>query len=258
VGIFFPHPAATQNEAQFHLVNLPTPRRRLAYEFVFPLLQKTDNELDAIGERRRGPITRRTVDYYLEQKRLLTPREMYMFQFLDPTEASRFVEPYLLGIADERYDDGSPTAFGNGTLHGYFCYMMTNVGTPEAGKGVAAAIDRGRILPPTESKPYRIEWVAALNLASQAPWDGVDAWLADHLDRTDALRIDEPEVAEVGASCAALLLSRHGAEPSTFGLERHVFDDLIDLENPGYRFTKPDGREKVKQWWNTERTKAKL
>jgi hypothetical protein len=28
-----------------------------------------------------------------------------------------------------------------------------------------------------------------------------------------------------------------------------MFDELIDLENPGYRFTKPEGREKVKRWW---------
>ncbi|HEX3869649.1 MAG TPA: hypothetical protein VHV77_04350, partial [Pirellulales bacterium] len=31
VGVFFPHP--TKGLAEFHLVNLPTPRRRMAYEF---------------------------------------------------------------------------------------------------------------------------------------------------------------------------------------------------------------------------------
>lgn len=256
VGVFFPHPNETQTDAQFHLVNLPTPRRRLAYEFVFPILKKTDLELDAISDRRHGPITRRTVDFLLERRRLLMPREIDMFRYLDPVEASRFVEPYLSGVADERYDDGSPTAFGNGSLHGWFCYTISQLGTPAAGRGLAAAIDRDRILEPTAAKPYRIEWIAAFYLASQAPWEGVDAWLAKQIDRTEPLRIDEPEAADVGASAAALLLARHGEEPSAFHLERHVFDELIDLENPGFRFTKPEGREKVKRWWDERQAAA--
>jgi hypothetical protein len=253
VGIFFPHPSEIQTNALFHLVNLPTPRRRLAYEFAFPIARKSDEELDRLSDRRRGPITRKTVDYLLKQQRLLTPREIDMFQFLDPTEASRFAEPYLTRIADERYDSGSPQPFGNGSLHGWFCYMMTNVGTAEAGRSVAAAIDKRRILGPTETKPYRMDWISALTLARQAPWDGLDEWLAAQLERTEPLKIDDAHAADVGASAAALLLERQGVEPSAYGLRRHEFPDLIDLGNPGYRFAKPEDREAVKRWWDERR-----
>lgn len=253
VGVFFPHPSELQQNAMFHLVNLPTPRRRLAYEFIFPISKKSDEELDRISDRRRGPITRRTVDYLLAQKRLLTVREIDTFQYLDPIEASRFIEPYLSTINDERYEDGSPTSFGNGSLHGWFAYQMTNVGTPEAGRGLAAAIDKGRFLEPTAVKPYRVEWAAVLDLARMAPWPDVDRWLADHLDRKEALKIDEPESADIGASCAALLLERHSVDPASFDLEHCEFDELIDLEQPGYRFAKPEGRESVKAWWREKR-----
>jgi hypothetical protein len=249
VGVFFPHPSELQANALFHLVNLPTPRRRLAYEFAFPIEKKSDEEIDRLSDRRRGPITKKTVAYLLKQKRTLTPREIDMFQFLDPDEASKFVEPYLTGIADERYDSGSPQPFGNGSIHGWFAYRMTDVATAEAGRALAAAIDKRRILEPTAAKPYRIEWVAALMLAREVPWDGLDAWLAGLIDRTDALKIDDAKPADVGASAAALLVERHGADPSAFHLERREYGDLIDLENPGYRFTEPEGREAVKRWW---------
>jgi hypothetical protein len=252
VGVFFPHPKEIQQNAQFHLVNLPTPRRRMAYEFEAPTASSSAELLRLVDVRRRREITRRTVQYLLAEKRLLTPREIDMFQYLDPEEASRFAEPYLLGVDDERYDSGSPQAFGNGSLHGWFCYNMTLLGTPEVGRALAKAIDKQRVLEPTAAKPYRIDWVAALSLGYTVPWSGIDAWLAAQIDRTEPIRIDQPKAADVGASAAALLVRRHGGDLSTFGLERHTFVELTDLENPGYRFTNADGRADVKKWWSEQ------
>lgn len=253
VGIFFPHPSEMQNRAQFHLVNLPTPRRRMAYAYEAPANGTSADELLRIDVRRRREITARTVARFFEEKRPLTEREIDMLALLDPVETARFVGKHLLSVDDERYDSGSPQAFGNGSRHGWTCYILTTLAIPESGEAVAAAIDKDRVLPPTEEKPYRIDWVAALYLAETAPWRKVDDWLAAQLDRTEPISVREPQAADVGASCAARLLKRAGRDPSQFGLERHEFPELIDLENPGYRFTKPESRAEVKRWWNERR-----
>lgn len=249
VGIFFPHPSDAQGQAQFHLVNLPTPRRRMAYDYEAPTRTTSADELLRIDVRRRREITARTTARLLEEKRVLTEREIDMLAQIDPAEAARFAEKYLLAVADERYDSGSPQAFGNGSRHGWTCYILSTLAIPEAGKAVAAAVDKNRVLEPIDAKPYRIDWVAALYLAEVAPWPEVDAWLASHLDRTEAISIREPQAADVGASCAARLLRRAGRNPSEFDLEQQEFPELIDLENPGHRFTKPESRAAVKKWW---------
>lgn len=255
VGIFFPHPSEIQPSAQFHLVNLPTPRRRMIYELTVPTGTASPEKLEQHDRRRRAAITARTVEYLLAQKRLLTVREIDMLQYLDPKEASRLAEPYLLGIADDRYDSGSPQAFGNGSLHGWFCYNLTLLGTPEAGRAIAAAIDKRRILEPTREKPYRIDVVTALYLAETAPWSGVDTWLAAQVDRTDPIRVDRPDAADVGASAAALLARRHDGNLNELGLESRPFDELTDLENPAYRFQNTESRAKFKQWWSLQNKK---
>jgi len=253
VGVFFQPPTRLEGtppaSLMFHLNYLPTARARLAYDFEAPSAGNAIDDLQQIDALRKADVTRRTVDYLLAQKRILTDHEIDMFPYLDAKEAARFAAPYLLGVDDERYDSGSPQAFGNGSLHGWFCYTMTLVGTPEAGRGIAAAIDKNRILEPTASKPFRIEWAAFLALAQSDPWPEADAWLAAQIGRTEPLCIADPDAADVGASAAALLLQRHDVEPSRFDLARQEFPELIDLGNVGHRFTKPESRERVRQWW---------
>lgn len=249
VGIFFPHPSDMQGDAQFHLVNLPTPRRRMAYAYEVPAATTSAEELLRIDVRRRREISARTLARLTENKRPLSERETDMLAHLDPTETARFAKKYLLSVADERYDSGSPQAFGNGSLHGWFCFVLSTLDVPESGEAIAAAIDKRRILEPTDAKPYRIEWVALLDVSKSSPWPGLDAWLAGQVERTEAINVREPDAADVGASAAALLLHRNGRDPDEFFLQRRDFPELIDLGNPGYRFTKPEGRAAVKTWW---------
>ncbi|MCE9608097.1 MAG: hypothetical protein K8U03_24690 [Planctomycetia bacterium] len=248
VGIFFPHPSAMQGDAQFHLKNLPTPRRRLAYEYEVPTAMSREKQL-TIDTARRKQISRRTCAHWVEAKRELTDREVDMLEQLDPDEVSRFVGPYLQGVPDRRLENGSPTAFGNGSAHGNLCYKLSLIGTAEAGPALIGAIEKRRVLEPTTATPYRMDWICLFVLGERVGWPGLDDWLVAQLDRTDAISIREPSVADVGASAAALLVQRHGRTPSEFGLERQMFAELIDLENPGFRFSKPEGRADVKKWW---------
>ena len=106
------------------------------------------------------------------------------------------------------------------------------------------------MLLPVEETPYRMDWVALLVVAERYPWPGRDAWLAEHIASTDAINIREPEAADVGASVAAVLVRASGGSESEFNLRRHEFPELIDLENPGFGFTRPEGRTAVEKWWH--------
>ena len=249
VGVFFPHPSSLQDGAQFHLKNLPTPRRRLAYQYEVPteLSRERQQALDAV---RRKAITRNTCRRWLEEKHRLANRELDMLAVLDPEEVSLFAADYLATIPDERIPHDSPTPFGNGSSHGLFCYQLSRIGTATAGVALQKAIDRKLVLLPVEETPYRMDWVALLVVAERYSWPGRDAWLAEHIPSTDAINIREPEAADVGASVAAVLVRSAGGSESEFSLKRHEFPELIDLENPGFGFTRPEGRAAVEKWWH--------
>ena len=248
VGVFFPHPSAMQPNAQFHLKNLPTARARFAYEAEVPMNVSGERQQE-LDRARRREITKRTCERWLEAKHRLTAREFEMLHSIDPEVVSEFAASYLATVADERLPNESPSSFGNGSSHGEFCYQLSQMGTSAAGPALAKAIEARQILPPIEWAPYRMDWLALLVLSERTAWPRLDDWLASQLDNRDPISIREPQAAEAGASAAALLLRRHGRSPSEFSLERHVFDDLIDLENPCYRFSKPEGHEEVARWW---------
>ena len=81
VGLAIPHPHPSLPGAFFHLVNLPTPRRRMVYE------QSTGQGSDAT---RLAEISRRTLDKVLLEKRKLTDREIVILATLSRAEVSRF------------------------------------------------------------------------------------------------------------------------------------------------------------------------
>jgi len=251
VGIYFPYMSNMGDDLQFHLVNLPTARRRLRYDQEVPI-DVSAEEARRIQAARRAEITRRTVDFYLARKQLLSGREVDMLPYLDEVEAARLVGPYLLGVDDQRLDVQSPTAFGNGSRHGLFCTVVAIAGAAEAGPGLVAGLEKGRVMPPTDHSPYRMDWVAVLTLCRRTPWPGAEDWLAKQIDRTDPININTPEDADAGASAAAALVEMNGGEVSAFHLERKTFQELMDLENPGFKFRKPEGRELVKRWWKAK------
>ena len=91
MGVAFPAPN-WQSDLQgfFHLVNLPTPRRQIAYSYYV----KTD------PAARLAKISRRTLDRFLAEKKALNDSELGMLGQLDAHEVSRFASRYFLLMED--------------------------------------------------------------------------------------------------------------------------------------------------------------
>lgn len=256
VGVAFPHPQ--QEEAFFQLVNLPTPRRRLAYEF-YRHLDETDRLRD---------ISRRTLARMLTAKRPLSQREVLMLTQLDPDEVSQFAGSYFLAVDDQPLVDAMlPVPAGRLSLHGTLCLVLARGGTHAAVEGIMRAIEQERFLPPTIEGPCEMPWIALLAIAARDPWPEVDSWLGDLIPRTDPLVIpqregprnaDVPELGyypELGATAAALLLKRRGVSTSAFGLQPFGLQLLVQLGCPGHRFLSEPARADVMKWWTNESTR---
>lgn len=244
VGVAFPHPS--KEDAFFCLVNLPTPRRRMAYGC----------RVQIDESKRLAALSRRTLDRFLADKHPLTELEVLMLGGLDPTEASRFAGRYFLLLDDGRLPNSnlSPVG-GRSSRFGMMCSLLALDGTKDALPGLTDAIAKNAFLPPTTAAPYRWPWIAAFSIAARNPWPDVDVWLADHMDAHDALVEGDPSSPDVGATAAALLLSRHGGAPDQLDLQPTADPVLTKLRVDGYRFTSDEARKKVKQWWEEQQQK---
>jgi hypothetical protein len=246
VGEAFPHPR--QDNAFFHLVSLPTPRRRMAYVS----RGNTDEP------KRLAAISRRTLDRVLAEKRSLSEPELLMLEQLDPAEVSRFAGRYFLLVDDSGMSQsGVRRIGGRPSRFGMICARLAIDGGRDAMPRLAEATAKNRFLPPTLLAPYRLELLAALSIAARDPWPGVDAWLADRVTDSDLLIDGQPSGAELGATAAAALLKRHGQEPAAYGLQP-VAEALIEhLHVNAYRFGNKDASAKVRQWWRQEKGRKK-
>jgi hypothetical protein len=254
VGVAFPHPDPMQ-QAFFHLVNLPTPWRRIEYQRYV----QTDQA------QRLAAISRRTLQRMLAERRELTVPELLMLAQLDPQEVSRFAGEYFQAV-----DDGplpppqSPPlmalvrarAGGYPSRFGLICAQLALDGTKEAMPGLLKAIEKRRFLPPTPTCPHQFPWMAGLSIASRDPWPEVEQWLGGLLGRDDLLVDGAAEGPRLGATAAAVLLRRRGQSLSVFALEpapgpapRPGID--------GYRFSSPDAQKKLQQWWRQEQERQK-
>jgi hypothetical protein len=246
VGEAFPPPRLTGSPAFFYLVNLPTPRRRMAYS----CYAETDEKKQLIA------ISRRTLDRVLADKRPLSESELLMLDGLDPTEVSRFAGKYFLLVDDSSLAAGGPPRpGGRPSRFGVICAYLAAEGTKDAIPGLTKAIAQERFLPATNHAPYRLHWLAALSIAARDPWPEVDAWLADRIGQSEPLVGSDASAPELGATAAALLLGRHGQSPGAFGLHLSADPLLIQLHVDGYRFDAAESRRKVQQWWIQKRAK---
>jgi hypothetical protein len=176
VGVFFPHPR--DSGAQFHLVNLPTARQRLAY----------DSYVARPTPERLAEVTQRTLDWMIARGQPLSLGELAMLEGLDPEAISRFAGKYFLKVPDSNYDEGMQSQLvGQLSRHHNLCCLLARFGTPAAVPGIVEAIEAGRFLPPRAEAPYHWPWLAALAIANRAPWPGCDEWLAGLISRTDAM-----------------------------------------------------------------------
>ncbi|MHC4177315.1 MAG: hypothetical protein ACYSWU_07405 [Planctomycetota bacterium] len=253
VGVAFPHPDPRVPGAFFHLVNLPTPRRRLEYQ----------RHVQTDEATRLAAISRRTLDRVLAERRELSEPELVMLSQLDAKEVSRFAGRYFHVVEDAPLPQPKPlTTFmhnragGRPGRFGMICAQLAVDGTKEAVPGLLQAIDKRRFLPPSPAAPYRLHWLAALSIAGRDPWPEADQWLAGLIGRRDMLVEGFPQGPRLGATAAAVLLKRHGRPYSDFGLQKATGPfprPLVD----GYRFPTIDARKKLQQWWQQEKEKRK-
>ena len=194
VGVFFPHPR--DSGAQFHLVNLPTARQRLAY----------DSYVARPTVERLAEVTQRTLDWIIARGQPLSLGELAMLEGLNAEAVSRFAGKYFLKVPDSTYDEGVQSQLvGQLSRHHNFCCVLARIGTPTAVPGIVDAIEAGRFLPPRAEAPYHWPWLAALAIANRSPWPECDQWLAGLVGRTDAMvhrPVASPESAEAPAAPA--------------------------------------------------------
>jgi len=250
VGVAFPSPA--QQTSIFHLVNLPTPRRRLEYQRYV----QTDESV------RLAELSRRTLDRFLTERRELSERELIMLGQLDPVEVSRFASRYFHVVEDGHLPPPQvpagmatyPRVGGRPSRFGMICVQLATHGTRDAAPGLLEAIEKARFLPPNASSPYRLEWLAALSIAGRDPWPEVDQWLGSLILRDETLRINLHGGPELGATAAGLLWSRHSQEPPARELLYPAVEPLIKsrFHIDGYRFPSDAAREAIRKWWQGE------
>jgi len=241
VGVAIPHPL--EERAFFHLVNLPTPRRRMAYTYYV----ETDEAARLIA------ISRRTLQSLLARKQPLSEAELVLLAQLDPGEVSRFAGEYFALVEDGRLPaEGPIRAGGRPSRHGMICAQLAADGTNRAIAGLLEAIRHDRFLPPNSLAPYRLQWIAALSIANRDPWPQTDAWLVGLLERTETLEQGPAYAPQLGATAAGILLERRGQGLSQFGLDP-AGDTLLEKYGlRGYRFRSPKAREDVQSWWACE------
>ena len=209
---------------------------------------------------RLAKLSRRTLDRFLSEKRLLNDSELGMLGQLDAHEVSRFASRYFLlvedGMVEEDLNQESSTSRSQlgsqSSRFGAICAQLAVDGTQEAAPGLLEAMRQKKFMSPTPLGPYRLQWLAAFSIARRDPWPDVDAWLAENIDNQETVIIDHAEAAEIGATAAGLLLTRHEERPEAFGLQATVDPQLAELKLPGFRYATPDDAERVRQWWKRQ------
>ena len=178
---------------------------------------------------------------------------------LDPTVVSRFVGPYLLAVDDQPKAEPEDFQFGGRTSrHVLLCAVLAEIGTHEALPGLVEAGRRGRLPPPSDDLKYNVGWLAAMAIADRDPWPGLDDWLASLIEMTQPLGTSPDAAPDVGGTAAAMLLERHGASLSDFGVVEVNDADLRGMSIPAARFTNPAGRRQVLDWWQRHKDRVKL
>lgn len=222
VGRLFPWEGQNRNLMLFHLVNLPTPRRWMAFEYA-----SQDS-----GVKRLAMLTRPSLKKIIAEKEPLTEFDGFMLSILDRNAARDFALDYL-----ESVDDAPITIRSRGNLEGpapsshlVLCEFLAGYGDVEAAIRLVAAIDKGRV--GRNASGVDFAWLAVLSILSSDSSTSADALLYRLAHRNAALIPNEPDAADLGATAAALLMIRKGIPPEEYGLEAV---DLTPYVHGGWR-----------------------
>jgi hypothetical protein len=242
VRVAIPHPEPGR-ETLFVLTNLPTPRRRLAFEYAV----ERDERL------RLRELTERTLTYFLERKTPLSEVEVLMLAQLEPHAVSRFVGDYFQKVPNAPLNATAGGLNTQQTVYAGMCAVLARTGTREALPALEKLARSGALGKPTYPNRVEIGWVAALAIAQREERDEIDVWLASLIDETVKLTTDPDMPPDLGASAAGLLLDRHGVAVRPFGLWTSGESVTEAYAFVGYRFSTAEDRENVKRWWQKQK-----
>lgn len=252
VGVAIPitHPQQPYSENRmFQLVNLPNARQRLLYDLA---------KLKVDPSQRLHELSERTTAWMAAQKRCLTEREIALLLQLDGDVVSRFAGPYLLSVDDQPKTEPEEFQFGGrSSRHLLLCAVLAENGTREVLPSLVEAGRRGRLPAPTEEVRLNVGWLAVFKIADRDPWPGLDDCLAGMIDIARPISTIGDPPPEVGATAAAMLLTRHGENLSDFGVAEVTDQELRGLGVPASRFTTPAARQQVIEWWQRRKEKPK-
>ncbi len=245
VGTAFSHP---QGESTlFHLINLPTPRRRLIYEY-------SARRGEAV---RLCELSQRTCDAFLAKERMLTESDAGVLMLLDRVVVSQFAGQFFARIDDEPLNGiGNRLLIGHTSRHGAVCYALAFTGTKEAAPGLIRAIAEKRFLPENESGPYNVPMIALLAIAARDPWERVDDWLEKQLDLDELLVSNVDPAPELAATAAAILGDRLGQSAALLGLAPIADSFCQQVGFTAYRFENEARRVKARQLLRAQRQKS--
>ena len=245
VRVAIPHPQPGQ-ETMFFLTNLPTPRRRLAYEYGL----RRDEGL------RLQEITERTANYFLNRQTSLDEGEVLLLARLDWRGVSRFVGPYFETVPNTPLISALNGVTSQPTVHSAISAVLSQIGTHEAVPALERLARSGALGKLTYENRLSVAWIATLAIARRDPWPGIDDWLAGLVDEDLPLTADPDGAPDLGASAAGLLLDRQGASTGPFGLHT-AGESLTDsFRFIGYRFSSPGDRQDVLRWWRKQKKLA--
>lgn len=246
VRVAIPHPEPGR-ETMFYLTNLPTPRRRLAYEYQV----KRDEKV------RLQEISKRTLDHDLTRDKPLGETDVLVLGQLDPTSVSQFVTTYFEAVPNHPLSTTQRGLDGATTVHAGICIVLCRMGTRDAVPALERLAKSGKLGAPNFENPLHLPWIAALAIAQRDPWPGVDDWLAGLVEQGTPLAVNLDYPPELGASAAGLLLDRNGASTRPFGLETAGETITDKFQFIGYRFTNDRDRQDVKRWWEKHKRSQK-
>ncbi len=242
VRVAIPHPSVGV-DVMFYLINLPTPRERLLYEY---RLRRPEAE-------RLLEISERTLNRFVETGQVLDETHVMMLMQLDPGAVSRFAGRYFQKVPDQPMAASSGGLTGQATLHTVIAAVLVMVGTHEAVPALERLARSEATPKPDHDNPFDIAWIAALAIAQRDPWPEVDDWLASLIDEKQPLVLNAETVPELGGTAAGLLLERHQMSPYMFDLEPAGNDAFDRSSFAGFRFTSDKGHKAVRQWWEKEK-----
>lgn len=228
-----------------HLVNLPTPRDRLAYECELRL-----SEADRLRR-----MSQRTLDDILERKHRLTETELPILRQLDRTAVSRFASAYFEKVLDatQLMEEGHGIKPPD---HVLVCDILADVGTRDAMPALEALGRAAQVSLSVGGATYNIGWVAALAIAQREEWPAKDQWLAELVRDNTPLATDLEAPVELGATAAGILLRRHQHSVRPWGLIMTDETLLVRFGVSGYRFTSAESRDKVIAWWDARKARV--